>query len=156
MSYLFNPFHGQIGRGHWWMLQAAILVLALGGLFMTALLFAGSSAAGGLRTPGEAGMFLLVLLGMIYMNFSACLNRLRDSGRSGFWYLTFLLPYAGTGLMIYFCGFEEGKRGHNSVHACTRAQPQPRDAFVERARRAAQGSVDRHLAGTMNQGFGRR
>lgn len=49
----------------------------------------------------------LTALAMIYMNLCTCLNRLRDSGRSGFWYLSFLLPSVGTGLMVYFCGIEK-------------------------------------------------
>lgn len=154
MAFLFNPFHGQIGRGHWWMLQAAILVFTLAGLFLTALLFANSSVAQGARTTGEAAMFAIILVAVLYMNFSTCLNRLRDSGRSGLWYISFLLPYGGTPMMIYFCGIEAGDGG--SYSASTRASAKPRDAFVERARMAAQGGVDRHLAGTARQGLGRR
>ncbi|NNF78159.1 MAG: DUF805 domain-containing protein [Rhizobiales bacterium] len=44
---------------------------------------------------------------LLYMQLSACLKRLRDSGRNGLWVLTFRIPIIGIVLMIYFCGIED-------------------------------------------------
>ena len=110
MLYLLNPLQGKIGRGRWWLMQLAIFGLAIAGLFATAFLFADFDAPAGTRNGSENAMLALIVVGVVYMNFATCVNRLRDSMRSGFWYLTFLLPMVGTGLMIYFCGLEAGKK----------------------------------------------
>ena len=109
MLYLLNPLQGKIGRGRWWLMQLAIFVLVVLGLFATAFLFADFDAPAGTRNGSENAMLAMIIVGMIYMNFVTCVNLLRDSARSGFWYLTFLLPMVGTGLMIYFCGLEAGR-----------------------------------------------
>ena len=109
MSALFNPFYGRINRGDWWLLQLAIFAFAVFGMFLTYILASDPNLPTGERTTGEALMLLLVILLVVYMNFATCLNRLRDASRSGLWYLSFLLPTVGTGLMIYFCGIEAGK-----------------------------------------------
>lgn len=111
MPYLFNPFHGQIGRGTWWLSQFVIFALAFAGLIVCARLFADPGAPSGARNDSEIAMLAVIVVSMVYLNFSTCLNRLRDTGRSGFWYLAFLMPYAGSGLMIYFCGIEPGQGG---------------------------------------------
>lgn len=110
MLYLLNPLQGKIGRGRWWLMQLVIFVLVIAGLFMTAFLFADFDAPADTRNSSENVMLALILVAMVYMNFATCVNRLRDSMRSGFWYLTFLLPMVGTGLMIYFCGVEAGQK----------------------------------------------
>ncbi len=112
--YLLNPFHGRIGRGQWWLLQLAIFGFAIVGMILTILVFADPTAPTGSRNSSENAMLVLILAAMVYMNFSACLNRLRDSGRSGFVYIAFLLPAVGTGLMIYFCGLEGGNGNSQS------------------------------------------
>lgn len=109
MFHLLNPFHGTMGRGRWWLIQVAIFVLAIVSMFDTAFAFADFDAPEGTRNASENLMLALIVIGVIYMNFATCVNRLRDSGRSGFWYLTFLLPMVGTGLMIYFCRLEAGR-----------------------------------------------
>jgi uncharacterized membrane protein YhaH (DUF805 family) len=111
MSALFNPFYGRINRGDWWLLQLAIFVFAFLGMFMTITFASDPNLPAGQKTTGEASMLLLVILSVVYMNFATCINRLRDSGTSGFLYLVFLLPTVGTGLMIYFCGIKEGDGG---------------------------------------------
>jgi uncharacterized membrane protein YhaH (DUF805 family) len=112
MLYLLNPLQGKIGRGRWWLMQFAILALAIVGMVLTALFFADMDAPAGTRNGSENAMLALIVVAVVYMNLATCLNRLRDTMRSGFWYLTFLLPMVGTGLMIYFCGLEVGqKRG---------------------------------------------
>lgn len=134
MPYLFNPFHGQISRGTWWLSQLVIFALAVAGLFVSAAFLADPGAPKGARSDGEIAMLAVVFVGMIYLNLSTCLNRLRDTGRSGFWYLAFLMPYAGTGLMIYFCGIEPGEGGDRVTpdpkpsrthHAVAPVQPAP-------------------------------
>lgn len=120
MFFLLNPFQGQLSRGGWWLSQLVIFVLALAGLFVLAVLFAGEP--GGKRAAGEDyalfGLFALV----IYTNFCTCINRLRDTGRSGFWYLAFNLPLVGTGLMIYHCGIIGSK---NRVASDLYFEPEP-------------------------------
>lgn len=111
MLYLLNPFQGRMGRGRWWLMQFVILGLAIAGMVLTVLLFADLEAPTATRNGSENAMLALIVVAVIYMNFATCVNRLRDSMRSGFWYLTFLLPMVGTGLMIYFCGLEAGKTG---------------------------------------------
>ncbi|WP_269580981.1 DUF805 domain-containing protein [Roseibium sp. Sym1] len=107
MEALFNPVCGTIGRGRWWLFQLVIFGVAIGGLLATIFLFADLEGGAGGRNPMENVGLGLTALAMIYMNLCTCLNRLRDSGRSGFWYLSFLLPSVGTGLMVYFCGIEK-------------------------------------------------
>lgn len=108
MFAMLNPFLGKITRLHWWLCQIAIFVLAIGGLIATIFLFADPDSEAHTRNGYEnLGIAVTVLL-VIYANFSTCLNRLRDSGRSRFWYLTFLLPTVGSALMLYFCGIEKG------------------------------------------------
>ncbi|MCX2721946.1 DUF805 domain-containing protein [Roseibium salinum] len=110
MAAIINPFHGRIGRLQWWLLQFVIFAFAVAGLLVTIFLFAESGAPAGPQTVNEQASLLLIAFLVVNMNFSTCINRLRDTGRSGFWYLTFLLPAVGTGLMIYFCGVEPGKK----------------------------------------------
>ncbi|WP_417677248.1 DUF805 domain-containing protein [Roseibium sp.] len=109
MAFLFNPFEGQMTRLQWWLAQLGIFAAAFAGLFLTAFLLSDRSEPVSTRTSGETWALTGILLSVLFANFSTCLNRLRDSGRSGFWYLTFLLPTAGTGLMIYFCGIERNR-----------------------------------------------
>ncbi|QDG76679.1 DUF805 domain-containing protein [Labrenzia sp. PHM005] len=106
MEALYNPFYGRISRGQWWLYQAVIWGLFFAGLFVTILLFASPDSPNEHRNFGEIlGISATIFVGL-YSNFSTCLNRLRDSGRSWVWYIGFLLPTVGTGLMIYFCGIE--------------------------------------------------
>jgi uncharacterized membrane protein YhaH (DUF805 family) len=109
MGYLLNPFHGQINRSNWWLLQILIFAFAFAGIICAITFASDPNLPTDQRSNGESVIFLLVIVGVIYMNFATCLNRLRDSRRSGFWYLTFMLPTVGTGLMIYFCGIEAGR-----------------------------------------------
>ncbi len=109
MAFLFNPFQGQMTRLQWWLAQLGIFAAAFAGLFLTAFLLSDRSEPISTRTSGETWALTGILLSVLFANFSTCLNRLRDSGRSGFWYLTFLFPTVGTGLMIYFCGIERGR-----------------------------------------------
>ncbi|MCP4319648.1 MAG: DUF805 domain-containing protein [Hyphomicrobiales bacterium] len=87
-------------------MQLVIFSLAIGGMVFSASFLADPAAHTSERNASETAALFVILVAVIYTNFSTCLNRLRDSGRSGLWYLTFLVPYAGTGLMIYFCGVE--------------------------------------------------
>ncbi len=110
MAALINPFHGRINRLQWWMYQFLIFFLTAVGFVGIALYFVDSHGPEFKWLDNEiAALVLLVLLSSI-MNFSTCINRLRDTGRSGFWYLAFLGPTFGTALMIYFCGIEPGKK----------------------------------------------
>lgn len=110
MAFLLNPLQGRMTRLQWWLAQLGIFAAAFAGLFLTAFLLSDRSAPISTRTPGETWALTGIILSVVFANFSTCLNRLRDSGRSGFWYLSFWLPPAGTGLMIYFCGIERGRR----------------------------------------------
>lgn len=108
MFYLLNPFLGQISRGQWWLAQLVIFVLST--LAMTAAFL---SIADPSALPAVPELFgnpavLLILVVCAYMNFCVCLNRLRDTGRSGLLYLAFCVPIIGVCLMIYFCGIETG------------------------------------------------
>lgn len=107
MLAVINPWHGKIGRTYWWLSQLAIFCLGIGGLVATILLFADLNSDTDVRNSGEQAGIVVTILAVIYMNLCTCLNRLRDSGRSGIWYLSFLLPTVGTGLMVYFCGIEK-------------------------------------------------
>lgn len=111
MAFLFNPFQGQMTRLQWWLAQLGIFVAAFAALFLTAYLHSDRPVPISIdtRTPGETWALNGIILSVMFANFSTCLNRLRDSGRSRFWYLSFLIPPAGTGLMIYFCGIERGR-----------------------------------------------
>ena len=83
IPYLFNPFHGKLSRGGWWLSQLAIFGLAALGLFASAVFMASLEAVGSDRDPGETTVFFLIFAAVLYTNFSTCLNRLRDCGRSG-------------------------------------------------------------------------
>jgi len=142
MAALFNPIYGRIGRLHWWLAQIAVFALTIAGLVANIFLFTDWDASSGSRTSVEQTGFVLIVILMIYMNLSTCLNRLRDSGRSGFWYLSFLLPTVGTGLMIYFCGIERGRSsttGPTSPVAPAGYPPRPQvrqSAFVPKQTRS--------------------
>ncbi|MDN3720019.1 DUF805 domain-containing protein [Roseibium salinum] len=111
MAAIINPFHGRIGRLQWWLLQFVIFAFAVAGLLVTIFFCLPNPARRqGLRRSMNRPASCSSLFLVVNMNFSTCINRLRDTGRSGFWYLTFLLPAVGTGLMIYFCGVEPGKK----------------------------------------------
>lgn len=107
MLSLINPFAGPIGRAKWWGLQVLIWTIGLGALFVLAAI--SSETPAGKRVSAENLGILAVIASVIYANFCTCLARLRDTGRSGWWYVSFLLPTVGTGLMIWFCGVEAGK-----------------------------------------------
>ena len=124
MLYLIDPFHGQISRRRWWLFQLIILVLAFAGMFVSIVLFSDPDAPTSTRNSNESTMLWSIIAVVIYLNFSACLNRLRDTGRSGLWYLAFMLPTVGTGLMICFCGIEAGDGGEYDEEISTAPPPQ--------------------------------
>jgi len=108
MFYLLNPFFGRIGRGKWWLLQIvifAIMVALMVGAVITQPNI--TSIAFGETTRGQLWMLFIIVVSL-YLNCCSCINRLRDTGRIALVYLTFFLPFIGTGLMIYFCGIEKG------------------------------------------------
>lgn len=49
----------------------------------------------------------------IWMQIAICGQRLHDQDRTAWWFLAFLVPYAGTGLMTYYCGIAGGTHGDN-------------------------------------------
>ncbi|MEM1044595.1 MAG: DUF805 domain-containing protein [Pseudomonadota bacterium] len=153
MPYLFNPFHGQISRGTWWLSQLVIFALAVAGLFVSAAFLADPGAPKGARNDAEVAMFAVVFVAMIYLNFSTCLNRLRDTGRSGFWYLAFFMPYAGTGLMIYFCGIEAGQGGDPIARD---PRPSRTSHAFEPVRPSPPAQKPRQRFGAQGHAFGRR
>ena len=106
MSALINPLHAPIGRGAWWLSQLYISIFGFILLFLYILsLVSQISDAGNVPGAGKLPIFIIYVT-LAYMNLCSCLNRLRDSGRNGLWYLTFFLPFVGMILMIYFCGIE--------------------------------------------------
>ncbi|MFC4292503.1 DUF805 domain-containing protein [Sphingorhabdus arenilitoris] len=107
MMFALNPFAGRINRGDWWLLQLLIWVFAFAAMAMTIMFASDTAAPVNQRNGAEKMLLVLIILSVIYMNFASCLNRLRDTGRSGWLYLCFLLPTVGTGLMIYFYGIEQ-------------------------------------------------
>lgn len=129
MLYLLNPLQGRIGRGKWWLLQLVVFGLPLAVLFFSAGFLADPAAPPGTHFLREQAMLVIAALILIYMSFCTCLNRLRDSGRSGFWYLAFLFaPYIGTGLMVYFCGIEARKPEDGTSRPRSDPKPADRDA----------------------------
>ncbi|MEM8813859.1 MAG: DUF805 domain-containing protein [Pseudomonadota bacterium] len=150
MPYLFNPFHGKIGRGRWWLLQFLIFLTGLVAMIFTIKFLGDPSAPAGTRTRAESLALGIIFLAVIYMNFSVCLNRLRDSERSGLWYLAFMLPYAGTGLMVYLCGTQPG--------TCQGSQPRRPDPLTKRvaAMSRARSPTGRTGRAAGQAGFGRR
>ncbi|WP_428649805.1 DUF805 domain-containing protein [Roseibium sp.] len=110
MVALINPFHGRINRLQWWMYQLVILVFTAIGFVCIGLYFADSHGPDFKLSDDEIVALVLLIFLNLNMNFSTCINRLRDTGRSGFWYIAFLGPTFGTALMIYFCGIEPGKK----------------------------------------------
>ena len=68
-----------------------------------------------LRDPSESGR---------YGQLAACVRRLHDTGRSGWWYFLAILPYiGGIALFIIFClkSDEDNKYG-----------PKPKTGMIER------------------------
>ena len=107
---LFNPFAGEISRGRWWLLQFVIFGLAFIMMVITIMILADPNAPVESRNSEETMALWGIIIAVIYMNFSTCMNRLRHSGRTRWLYLAFLLPLVGTGLMLYFCGIEAGPK----------------------------------------------
>lgn len=112
MNFLLNPFAGSINRGDWWFAQLIIFLMAVGVLVLMSLIgptaFIPDDQVSEALKSEEKTYFVIVVLCVIYMNFATCVNRLRDQGKSGFYYTIFLLPSVGTGLMIYYCGIARG------------------------------------------------
>ena len=104
MEPFYNPFFGRITRSEWWLAQVAIWVFVFLAMVLSIMLFADEWKPGGQRNATESALFALIVCSMFYMNFATNLNRLRDGGHSGWLYLTFFAPFAGSGLMLYFCG----------------------------------------------------
>ena len=151
MLALLNPCHGKIGRRHWWLSQLAIFCLAIGGLAATIFLFADLASENTDRNPMENVGLAVTIVAVIYMNLCTCLNRLRDSGRSGFWYLSFQLPTVGTGLMLYFCGIEKSPGRFRSDNS----RP-PEEGFLPVPMQAARPQAQSSLPPTPPREFGRR
>ena len=99
MEPFYNPFFGRITRSEWWLAQLAIWVFVFLGMVLSITLFADEWKSGGQRDATESTLFALIVCSMFYMNFAISLNRLRDGGHSGWLYLTFFAPFAGSGLM---------------------------------------------------------
>ena len=112
MFALFNPFYGEISRKAWWNYQSVIWVIfgliAAGFYFLLAALRTGDAFAEGLSTPFGIVVASVLAIAGIYMNFCTCVNRLRNTGRTGWWWLIFQVPVIGAPLMLYFCGIEKG------------------------------------------------
>ena len=108
MSYLFNPVAGYAGRLKWWLSQLLIMVILVVGIIAIGLTSIDADPNTLEQNPEFVGKIwpLMILTG--YINLCACLNRLRDSGRSGWWYLTHFIPFVGPFIIIYFCGIEKG------------------------------------------------
>ncbi len=107
MLALISPVAEPIGRAKWWAFQFLILFVGVFAIVVLAINYADSGSES--RLPEESGMFWGTIGLVVYANLCTCLARLRDSGRSGWWWLAFNLPTVGTGLMIYFCGIEAGQ-----------------------------------------------
>lgn len=110
MAYFFNPFAGEIGRLFWWGAQILIMVIIFALLFATVILVADPEAPIETRNGGELTSLLGIGLLGIYLNLCTSVNRLRDAGRSGWWYLAFNIPFIGSALMIFMCGILPGSR----------------------------------------------
>lgn len=111
MLYLINPFAGKIGRVEWWWMQAATIVLT--SIFMTALILIDFdlSFLTGNEQPTNPTPIYLGAAFLLYLNFSTCLNRLRDTKRPWWFFMVFwIIPFIGMPAMVYFCGFEAGKK----------------------------------------------
>lgn len=109
MNYCVNPRYGPINCSQWWAGQVMIFMFALLALFIVSVL----AQTADLKAIGngtvESSIFIFVFIGAAFSNFATCMNRLEHSGRSRWWYAVFLVPIIGTGLMIIFCGMEEGE-----------------------------------------------
>jgi hypothetical protein len=108
MLSLVSPVAEPIGRAKWWGFQFLILFVGILALFVLAINYSDTGATG--RVPEENAMVWGIIGLVLYTNLCTCLARLRDTGRSGWWWIAFLLPTVGTGLMIYFCGVEAGQK----------------------------------------------
>ncbi|WP_114009947.1 DUF805 domain-containing protein [Cohaesibacter intestini] len=112
MFALFNPFYGEISRKSWWTYQSVIWVifalLAAAFYFLLAALRMGDGIADAFSTLFGVVAASVLAIVAIYMNFCSCVNRLRNTGRTGWWWLIFQVPVIGVPLMLYFCGIEEG------------------------------------------------
>jgi uncharacterized membrane protein YhaH (DUF805 family) len=98
MLSLVSPVAGPIGRAKWWGFQFLISFIGILAIFVLAFNYSDTGATG--RVPEENAMFWGICGLIVYSNLCTCLARLRDTGRSGLWWIAFLLPTVGTGLMI--------------------------------------------------------
>jgi len=121
MKYFFNPFAGEIGRLYWWVSQLLIFIFAIVLLFATAILFADPDAPVSSRNGSEISSLLAICVLAVYMNFCTSLNRLRDAGRSGWWWLAFNIPFIGSPLMLYMCGVLPGSGSLNAEYGAISA-----------------------------------
>ena len=105
MSYLINPMAGEISRLKWWLSQLLIIAILIIGVVT---IFAINSNAGTLDPDSFTGKLWPVMALTGYINLCACVNRLRDTGRTGWWYLAHFIPFIGPFIILYFCGIEKG------------------------------------------------
>lgn len=111
MSYLINPMAGEIGRLKWWLSQLLIIAILIVGVVTIVAMNMDVDANSVDQIPDIKGMMWPLMIFTGYINFCACLNRLRDTGRSGWWYLAHFIPLAGPFIICYFCGISKGDGG---------------------------------------------
>lgn len=123
MFYLLNPFLGQISRAQWWLAQLTVFVLCFFAALVAIFMITDPTVPGFEREFEQSPAYVAIIVLGTYMNFCACLNRLRDTGRSGLWFLAFFVPFVGLALVIYFCGIESAAMRSHSRHSDA-ARPQ--------------------------------
>jgi uncharacterized membrane protein YhaH (DUF805 family) len=105
---LLFGFEGRIGRGLFWLVQIALIVLVwMYGLHVDPLLarWFPYSVFEGLTVA------LILAAPLIWVQVAIAIKRYHDRGKSGFWSLLLLLPVFGWAWLLIECGLLPAARG---------------------------------------------
>ena len=101
----YFSFSGRIRRSEWW----TIYSMAIGGVILLSII-----ANPALETQGLfAGIFMMLWLATMWIVLASNVKRLHDRGRSGWFLLVALIPFAGFWVLIEV-GFLRGTVGPNA------------------------------------------
>ena len=127
--FLFS-FQGRMRRSHWWLTRLIVWSLTVALLAL--------SGALGLLTSNEDAAFAAIFSSPVmllypvvaWIDIAACVNRLHDTGITGWAYLMVLIPFIGGLLSLVVMGCLDGTRGWNKFGDSPKYPELSRNAIV--------------------------
>lgn len=128
----YVDFGGRSSRSEFWWYYLFIIIVTYGLYFILIGVTVGAAQSGGNPGVGAAviGILLLIFaLGTFLPTLAACIRRLHDTGRSGWWLFISLVPLVGIIVLIVFWA-SASKAGDNDWG------PEPAEHARHRAKQA--------------------